>query len=133
MHLMDEVERLCSRLTLLHRGRTLIQGELDDVKQQRGSGWIGLEVSGDTGPIERHPWVLETAGVGRSLEVRLEPGRDPSDFLRDVAPMCRIRRFEVRAPSLHSIFVRLVGAAESGDGAAPGDAPRPVVAAGRAS
>ena len=110
-HAMDEVERICTHITLLNEGRVLVDGELDDVKGRWGEDTLRLEVSGDPRPIERHAWVRECRSMGRTLEVNLEAGRDPGEFLGQVAASVRIRRFEIRTPSLHSIFVRLVGAA----------------------
>jgi ABC-2 type transport system ATP-binding protein len=107
-HRMDEVERLCSHLTLIHRGRALVDGELKDVKRQHGSDTIRLELEGDASPVDTHPAVAHAGGVGNTREIRLRAGHDPSEFLASIAGRTRIRRFEVRAPSLHSIFVHLV-------------------------
>ncbi len=123
-HAMDEVERLCSHLTLVHRGRALVEGRLEDVKRRWGTDTIRIDAAGDAAAVARHPAVAEARDMGRTVEVRLAAGQDPSAFLADVALAARVQRFEIRAPSLHSIFVRLV----SGDGdaptvpAAPGDA-----------
>lgn len=114
-HAMDEVERLCSHLTLVHRGRALVDGRLEDVKGRWGADTIRVDAAGDPGVVARHPGVAEARDMGRTVEVRLRPGQDPSAFLADVALAARVQRFEMRAPSLHSIFVRLV----SDDGDAP--------------
>lgn len=115
-HAMDEVERLCSHLTLVHRGETLVSGTLEDVKRRWGTDTIRIDAAGDTRAVLAHPAVLEARDMGRTLEVRLRPGRDPSAFLAEVAAPARVQRFEIQAPSLHSIFVRLV----ADDGPAPG-------------
>jgi ABC-2 type transport system ATP-binding protein len=114
-HLMDEVERLCSRIALVNAGCALVEGPLDEVKRRYGADTVALEVGGDPAPIAAHPDATEVVRRGRTLEVRLADGADPAAFLADVAGRVPVRRFEVRAPSLHSIFVRLV----SGGAAAP--------------
>ncbi|MFN8178449.1 MAG: ATP-binding cassette domain-containing protein [bacterium] len=120
-HAMDEVERICSHLTLLDGGRTLAQGELDEVKARWGEDTLRMDAAGDPHAIERHPWVRECRTMGRTLEVRLEAGRDPSEFLAQVSAAARVRRFEIRTPSLHSIFVRLVGDARGNGAEGPDD------------
>jgi ABC-2 type transport system ATP-binding protein len=117
---MDEVERLCSHLTLIHRGTTVAGGRLEDVKRQHGGETIVVEVEGDASPLESHSAVLDCRRNGRVRELTLTEGADPSSLLAEVAPRVRIRRFEVRTASLHSIFVRLVSAdpAAEADGAA---------------
>jgi ABC-2 type transport system ATP-binding protein len=107
-HRMDEVERLCTHLTLVHRGRSLVEGRLADVKRDHGSDVVRLDFEGDGSAIDAHPAIAWASGVGGSREIRLAPGEDPSEFLASVAGRVRVRRFEIRAPSLHSIFVRLV-------------------------
>jgi ABC-2 type transport system ATP-binding protein len=112
-HLMDEVERLCSELTLIDSGEALVEGSLDDVKRRYGTDTIRIDVTGDASPIESHPDVVEFSRLGHSLEVRLVEGCDPSAFLASVASRISVRRFEIQAPSLHNIFVRLVSADQS--------------------
>ncbi len=125
-HLMDEVERLCTHLTLIHRGRAVAEGRLEDVKRAHGGETVVAEVDGDADALESHPAVLNCRRNGRVRELTLTDGADPSTVLAEVAPRVRIRRFEVRSASLHTIFVRLV----SGDpeSPAPADVPAPVEA-----
>ena len=132
-HAMDEVERLCTHLTLVHRGRPLVAGTLPDVKRRWGTDTIRLDVAGDAGAVEGHSAVVEARRMGRTIEVRLAAGIDPSAFLADVAGPARVQRFEIQTPSLHSIFIRLVGGeAVPGESAAhPTSAP--AAAAGGAS
>jgi len=108
-HLMDEVERLCTHLTLIHHGAALVEGALDEVKRRYGTDTIRLDIAGDPEPVESHPDVAEVGRIGRTLELRLRPGCDPSRFLAQVASVVSVRRFEVQAPSLNGIFVDLVG------------------------
>jgi len=107
-HLMDEVERLCSHLTLVHAGRAVVEGPLDEVRRRHGGETIHLETDGESEAVDRHPDVAGVRRVGRSREITLRDGADPSAFLSDVAGSVRVRRFEVRSASLHTIFVRLV-------------------------
>ena len=39
-HIMSEVEKLCDDVAILHRGRILVQGTLDEVKGQAGTDSI---------------------------------------------------------------------------------------------
>ncbi|GJM44561.1 MAG: putative ABC transporter ATP-binding protein YhaQ [Gemmatimonadota bacterium] len=124
-HLMDEVERLCSHLTLIHAGRAIVQGALDDVRREHGGETVHLELEPGQELDERHPAIVEVRRVGRSLEIQLGAGADPSAFLSEVAAQVRVRRFEVRGASLHSIFVRLVSADDPAEvPTLPASAPR---------
>jgi sodium transport system ATP-binding protein len=37
-HIMREAERLCDRLAIMHRGKILAEGTVDEMKQQHGGG-----------------------------------------------------------------------------------------------
>ncbi len=45
-----------------------------------------------------------------TLEITLEKGADPQELLKAIVGKVRVRKFEVKMPSLHEIFVELVGA-----------------------
>ncbi len=110
-HLMDEVERLCSHLTLISDGKAIVEGELGEVKQRWGTDTIRIEATDGLDRIEAHADVAEASRIGKTLELRLGDGCSPSEFLADISSLAAVRRFEIQAPSLHSIFVRLVGPA----------------------
>jgi ABC-2 type transport system ATP-binding protein len=116
-HLMDEVERLCSHLTLIHQGRCVVEGTLDDVKRAHGGEIVHLELTGDSEFVDSLPFVRDVRRIGRRLEIRLADGWDESALLETAAARAGVRHFEVRAASLHSIFVDLVSPAV-GDAAA---------------
>ncbi len=107
-HLMDEVERVCTHLTLISEGRALVTGELSEVKRRHGTDIVHVEFSGDAGSVAEIPGVREVERIGNTLEIRLETAADPAELLRALVERIAVRRFEVRAPSLHSIFVQLV-------------------------
>ena len=44
--------------------------------------------------------------AGKTAEIFLEDGRDPQQLLEALVPRLTIRRFDIREPSLHEIFVR---------------------------
>lgn len=110
-HLMDEVERLVSRLVLLNQGRPLVEGRLDEIKRKHGSHAVTLSVTGDASFVESHPAARAVRRRGTELEVDLAADVEPSDFLAQVAPHVAVQSFAARAASLHSIFVRLVDTA----------------------
>jgi ABC-2 type transport system ATP-binding protein len=109
-HQMIEVERLCSHLVLVDAGRALVEGSLAEVKRRHGSDVLHVDVDGDDAALVGHAFVLDHRRSGKTHEIRLRPGCEPSEFLASVAPRVSITRFEVLAPSVHTIFVNLVGA-----------------------
>jgi len=109
-HVMHEAEQLCDFILLINKGRAVLNGTLDQIRSQRPSHAVVVEVEGDSRFIEELPWVREVKAAGRELEITLTDGADPQQILAALVGSVRVRRFEVKRPSLHEIFVGLVGA-----------------------
>lgn len=114
-HVMEHAERICDRLLLVRKGKALVSGTLAEVKAASGTGAVQIEYDGDASFVAGLPFVAEARTLPRWLEVSLRAGESPDALLAAVAGRLRVRRFEVVDPSLHSIFVRLVGAEEAPD------------------
>lgn len=109
-HVMHEAERLCDFIVLINRGRIVVNGTLDEIRGGHESHTISIELEGDGDFIRTLPLVQEVTPEGRRLELRLREGADPQELLRILVERTRVRAFEIKQPSLHEIFVRLVGA-----------------------
>jgi ABC-2 type transport system ATP-binding protein len=114
-HVMPEAERLCDFLVLINRGRIVVNGTLDQIRRGHESHTISIELEGDGGFIRELPLVQQVHAEGRRLEIRLHDGADPQDLLKALVSRARVRVFEIKQPSLHEIFVRLVGADHAED------------------
>jgi ABC-2 type transport system ATP-binding protein len=111
-HVMEQAEALCDRLVLLHRGRTRLAGTVDEVRRREGreAAFVRIEAPGED-PFAGLPGVAAASVTGREAELTLADGADTDALLRELARRGSVRRFEVRAPSLHEIFKRVVGEA----------------------
>ena len=108
-HVMHEAERLCDFLVLIDRGKVVVNGTLDQIRAGHEANVVSLELEGDTEFVRALPMVQMVEPDGRRLNVRLREGADPQDLLRVLVARARVRAFEIKQPSLHEIFVRLVG------------------------
>lgn len=112
-HIMEQAEQLCDGIFLIHRGRKILDGPLSEVKESGDRG-ILLDYDGDGGAILRNlPGVRRINDAGKQAEITLEPGGDPQAILAQlVEAKLKVRRFDLREPSLHEIFVQSVARAE---------------------
>ena len=108
-HIMHEAEQLCDFLVLINRGRVVVDGSLEAIRAQHQSNAVSVELEGESRFIEALPMVQQVKPDGRRLEVRLIDNADPQDLLKALVERARVRAFEIKQPSLHEIFVRLVG------------------------
>jgi ABC-2 type transport system ATP-binding protein len=112
-HIMEQAEQICDAIFLIHKGRKIVDGKLADVKSSGDLG-IRLDYDGDGAVLKDAPGVARINDSGKSAEIFLHEGRDPQDVLAYLVGKVKVRRFDLREPSLHEIFVRSVG--ENGNG-----------------
>jgi len=108
-HVMEQAEQICDELTLVNRGRALLEGPLERLRAS-ASRTIVIDYEGDGACLQSLPGVERVNDAGRRAELSLAPDADPDAILRALIGRLRISRFDTRAASLHEIFVRSVRA-----------------------
>ncbi len=108
-HMMDLAERLCDTFIVVNRGQIALNGTIDTLRSTFKMDSIVLEADGDLGFLASVAGVATVSGAGRGVEICLEEGGDPQAVLKAALERVRVKRFEIRVPSLHEIFVRRVG------------------------
>lgn len=104
-HMMDQVERMCSRIFMIHKGEGVLYGKIDEIKSRYGKNTVLLEFEGELKNIQG---VKKMNNSGNYAELILEPGADPTEVLKKLAEMVRVNKFELSMPSLNEIFIRVV-------------------------
>jgi len=118
-HMMAEAEKLVDEIVLIHQGRAVLAGELDDVRASFGRNTVHLTFDGDGRFLAGLAGVVQARIETNVAELRLEAGSDHQGVLAAAVARLRVNRFEVASPSLEEIFIDRVGAgAESGGQAA---------------
>ena len=107
-HIMDQAEKLCNRIFLINSGSQVVYGTLDELKDTYGTKTVAVEYDGDGSFISDLPFVSRADSYQRWVEVELKEDTDPDTLLKAIVGRVSIRRFEVKAPSLHNIFISLV-------------------------
>ncbi len=116
-HVMEQAERMCDRVVILARGKKVVDGAVSEVKAAFGGRHVALSFSHDKDaalPILKDRSVVgELDDYGATAEIEMADGVDAEVLLqRLVEAGVGLSRFEVVEPSLQSIFVAKVGAAE---------------------
>lgn len=111
-HVMQHAERLSDRLLLLARGRKVFEGTQAEARAQLPPR---LLLTAQADPA-RLPGVANAVAAGRpengwqEWDVTLAPGRSAADLLQHcTATGFALRSFDLHRPSLHDIFLHLVG------------------------
>ncbi|HYK04500.1 MAG TPA: ATP-binding cassette domain-containing protein [Thermoanaerobaculia bacterium] len=108
-HMMAEAERLADEIILIHGGKVVLEGTLDQVRGSFGKNTLHIDFEGDGAFLRDLPQVKRAAIVNNAAELSLAEGADPQAILQACMPSLRIRRFEVASPSLEEIFIEKVG------------------------
>ncbi len=107
-HRMNLVEALCDRIFLIHNGRRVLYGDLEEIKESHGEHAVRIRFEGDGSAL---------ASLDGVTDLRLEEGRatftlerdvSPDAFVRSLPESIEIRALSVDRPPLHDIFVRTV-------------------------
>jgi ABC-2 type transport system ATP-binding protein len=109
-HQMPVIEEFCSDITILNKGKAVLQGNLNDIKKSYGR--VNLFIKSDedlTSCIaEAQLAILNESPSGYHLKVESE--QQAMTFLnRLMEKQVPIVKFELREPSLHELFVEKVG------------------------
>ena len=107
-HRMDQVEKLCDSICLVHRGEAVLAGTMREVKSgyERNRVLIHFEGGRD---FLGHPAVESFKEYAGQAEIKLKPGANAQDLLKSAAERATIFRFELVEPSLEEIFIKTVG------------------------
>jgi ABC-2 type transport system ATP-binding protein len=115
-HVMEHAEKLCDAVFMICRGKKVLDGPVEAIRARFREDVIEIAGDGDASVFVDAPGVRAARARGGRVELELERGADPQTILARALPRFRVDRFEVRAPRLHDIFVRIAGAQPGADG-----------------
>ena len=106
-HQMNQVEALCDRIAMIHRGQLMVYGEVDEVRRHHSLPEVRVHARG---PLPAVPAVASAIDDGEgSWRLMLAEGSMPSDALATlVRAGATIDRFEPMLAPMEDIFLRVV-------------------------
>jgi len=106
-HRMDQAEKLCDSICLISEGAAILNGTLAEIRARYPSNRVEIEFDGSDAFLT-HPSVAASRNLPGRAELTLHDGADSQALLAAAMQCARIRRFELRAPSLEEIFIEAV-------------------------
>jgi ABC-2 type transport system ATP-binding protein len=107
-HRMDQVEKLCDSICLIHNGEAVLSGRVREIKSRYERNHIIVEFEGSSAFLNS-PEIAEAKNYSGHAEIELHPHGDAQKLLHEAASMAAIYRFELVEPSLEEIFIQTVG------------------------
>ena len=108
-HNMEEAEKLCNGICLINKGKVLVSGDLGEIRRGYGKRSVVVEGEGELADIKKYDFIEHVDLYENYAEVKMKPGEDPQQMLKDLVAKVKIRRFEIMEPTLRNIFIDLVG------------------------
>jgi ABC-2 type transport system ATP-binding protein len=107
-HRMDQAEKLCDEICLIHRGEAVLSGGMRAVKSRYERNRVIIDFEGDDKFLS-HEAIAGYSEFPGHVEIRLKEHGDAQALLRAAQQQARIYRFELVEPSLEEIFIQTVG------------------------
>jgi ABC-2 type transport system ATP-binding protein len=115
-HDMGSVEELCDNISLINQSRTLLEGNVKEIKLQNRANMFEIGFQGDAGPVlqqlnHRISVVSHSHdGFYQRVRVKAESGMTGNDLLGMILPLATVTSFQEVIPTMNEIFIRVVNA-----------------------
>ena len=110
-HRMDQVEKFCNNIALIHRGHLVLSGSMREIKSIYPRNRVLIHFEGGDGFLN-HPSIEHVKRYNGNVEIKLRPSatldEDAQSLLAQAIAQARVSRFEVMEPTLEEIFIEKV-------------------------
>ena len=110
-HNMESVEELCDKITLIDKAKTILEGNVNEIRSQWAANEYDLVIEGDV-KIEGngHYNILDQKQEGNRSIIRLKTTSSikTNDILNTVMKSGNLVSFNPALPSMNEIFIRVI-------------------------
>lgn len=110
-HRMEHIETLCDRLTILRKGKTVLQGDLKEIKKSYNARTLLIQGDLSYEYLASIPHVNKVTRIQDDWCLKVDHKEYVSTIFNALKPEHHIEKFLVCEPSLHEIFIEKVGQA----------------------
>ncbi len=106
-HQMHQVEAMCNRIVLIDEGRSVLYGEVQNIKRKFAGNAVTIQGKGNFSLI---PGIVEIQRQNNEFHLVLDKKTNPQEIFRFLASQEKmiIERFEIAEPSLEDVFISVV-------------------------
>lgn len=109
-HQMEVVEEFCTDITILHRSKAVVSGNLNEIKKSYGRVNLSLKVEQDISEYINRVGAQIISEKEYEYNIRVTGDEQANQLLKElVTAGVPVIRFDLSELSLHEIFVREVG------------------------
>jgi len=111
-HQMNVVQELCDRIFLINKGKPVLYGTLDEIRDQHEENAVEIYFSTEKGLadyLSSLRYARNFSINGSVAKLKLNTAVDPNSFIQDISGLCTLKGIKIEKPSLHEIFIDTVG------------------------
>lgn len=109
-HEMHTIEEFCSNVVILNKGKTVLKGNLREIKDSYPANRILISVNKDINKIIKSLKLELENSVGNSYVIKIKDENDGYKLLDKVIySNIKVNKFEIEKPTLNDIFIEKVG------------------------
>lgn len=108
-HRMDHVELFCKKLVILVNGKTVLKGNIKDIKEDYMKKNIILKGNIDIDKLKKISGVEKVVEKSDEYDVTISSKDNIKDIFKFISKCENITKFVVEEPSLNEIFISKVG------------------------
>jgi len=105
-HRMESVEEICDHIALINNSRTILEGKIEDIKEQFTNNCFTITTK-DSTLIENKDFSIVEKN-GNTFSVLINEEKRPEDVLKDLLEKVDILSFKKEVPSMEEIFLKTV-------------------------
>ena len=112
-HQMNSVEEFCQDVVILNKGKTVLKGNLNEIKDSYKVNKIEIDTKLDISQLIKDKGLEIKEQTDRKYIVAIKNEEQANELLEEIVNRkIPINKFELIRPTLHEIFIEKVGEQE---------------------
>ena len=109
-HQMSSIEEFCTEVLILNKGKTVLQGNLNDIKSKYPANRISVIVDRNIDNIIKDLALEIYIEKDNNYEIKIQSEEDGFKLFKELSNQdVKVTKFEIKKPSLNDIFIEKVG------------------------
>ena len=109
-HQMNSVEEFCQEVVILNKGKTVLKGNLNEIKDSYKVNKIEIDTKSDINQLIKNQRLEIKQHTERKYVISIKNEEQANELLKEIVnKKISIEKFELVKPTLHEIFIEKVG------------------------
>jgi len=106
-HDMSVAEKMCDYIFMIYQGKKVLDGTLKSIQEKYGLDTIRVQTETGSSALQFVDGIDKINDFGQIQEIRIKKNIDSQDILKELLERTKVLKFELAAPSLNDIFIRI--------------------------